>query len=93
MSQIKTIHESSAELKISVEIESSEYEKKFNDELMKLAKTVKLDGFRQGKVPVAVIKQKYEGQCHQKTISYLIDTYTQKIINEKKIRFSRYAIS
>ncbi len=85
MSQIKTIHESSAELKISVEIESSEYEKKFNDELMKLAKTVKLDGFRQGKVPVTVIRQKYEGQCHQKTISYLIDTYTQKIINEKKL--------
>ena len=35
------------------------------------------------KVPVAVIRKKYEGQCHQKTISYLIDTYTQKIINEK----------
>ena len=51
MSQLKTIEESSAELKISVEIESSEYEKIFNDELIKLAKTVKLDGFRQGKVP------------------------------------------
>ena len=85
MSQLKTIKESSAELKISVEIESSEYEKIFNDELIKLAKTVKLDGFRQGKVPVAVIRKKYEGQCNQKTISYLIDTYTQKIINEKKL--------
>ena len=57
MSQLKTIKESSAELKISVEIESSEYEKIFNDELIKLAKTVKLDGFRQGKVPVAVIRK------------------------------------
>ena len=85
MSQVKTINESSAELKVSVEIESSEYENIFNDELIKLAKTVKLDGFRKGKVPAAVIKKKYEGQCHQKTISYLIDIYTQKIINEKKL--------
>ena len=81
MSQVKIIDESSAELKISVEVESSEYEQKFEDELSKLAKTVKLDGFRQGKVPLMAIRKKYEGQCHQKTISYLIDTYTQKIIN------------
>ncbi len=85
MSQVKIIDESSAELKISVEVESSEYEQKFEDELSKLAKTVKLDGFRQGKVPLTAIRKKYEGQCHQKTISYLIDTYTQKIINEKKL--------
>ena len=88
MSQVKPLM-TPAELKISVEIESSEYQK-FDAELTKLAKTIKLDGFRQGKVPVTAIK-KYEGQCHQKTISYLIDIYTQKFINEK-IRFSRYTI-
>ena len=69
MSQLKTIKESSAELKISVEIESSEYEKIFNDELIKLAKTVKLDGFRQGKVPVAVIRKNMKDNVIKKLLA------------------------
>ena len=84
MAEVKTIKDSTSEYTVSVEVTASEYEKQFDDELSKIARTVKLDGFRQGKVPHSVIKKKFESQCHQKSISYLIDYHSQKISSEKK---------
>ena len=84
MAEVKTIKDSSSEYTVSVEVTAAEYEKQFNDELSKIAKTVKLDGFRQGKVPHSVIKKKFESQCHQKSISNLIDYHSHKISLEKK---------
>ena len=84
MAEVKTIKDSTSEYTVSVEVTAGEYEKQFDDELSKIAKTVKLDGFRQGKVPHSVIKKKFESQCHQKSISYLIDYHSNKISSEKK---------
>ena len=84
MAEVKTIKDSTSEYTVSVEVTASEYEKQFDDELSKIARTVKLDGFRQGKVPHSVIKKKFESQCHQKSISYLIDYHSNKISSEKK---------
>ena len=84
MAEVKTIKDSTSEYTVSVEVTASEYEKQFDDELSKIARTVKLDGFRQGKVPHSVIKKKFESQCHQKSISYLIDYHSHKISTEKK---------
>ncbi len=84
MTEVKTIKDSTSEYTVSVEVTASEYEKQFDDELSKIARTVKLDGFRQGKVPHSVIKKKFESQCHQKSISYLIDYHSNKISSEKK---------
>ena len=57
MAEVKTIKDSTSEYTVSVEVTASEYEKQFDDELSKIARTVKLDGFRQGKVPHSVIKK------------------------------------
>ncbi len=84
MAEVKTIKDSTSEYTVSVEVTAGEYEKQFDDELSKIAKTLKLDGFRQGKVPHSVIKKKFESQCHQKSISYLIDYHSNKISSEKK---------
>ncbi len=84
MTEVKTIKDSTSEYTVSVEVTASEYEKQFDDELSKIARSVKLDGFRQGKVPHSVIKKKFESQCHQKSISYLIDYHSNKISSEKK---------
>ena len=50
MAEVKTINDTPSEYKVSVEVTTSEYEKQFDSELSKVARTVKLDGFRQGKV-------------------------------------------
>ena len=84
MAEVKTIKDSTSEYTVSVEVTASEYEKQFDNELSKIARTAKLDGFRQGKVPHSVIKKKFESQCHQKSISNLIDYHSHKISTEKK---------
>jgi trigger factor len=85
MTEQKIINDTETELKISVVISSEEYQKQYNHELSLIAKTAKLDGFRQGKVPPSVIQKKFDGQCHQKSISYLIEFHTHKINLEKKL--------
>ena len=90
MAEVKTIKDSTSEFTVAVEVTASEYEKQFDDELSKIARTVKLDGFRQGKVPHSVIKKKFESQCHQKSISYLIDYHSHKISSEKKFELTNF---
>ena len=84
MAKISTLSETSSEYKVSVEITGDEYQERFNKELNIIAKSAKLDGFRQGKIPLTVIKKKFESQCHQKSISNLIDYHTKKISSEKE---------
>ena len=84
MAKINTLSETTCEYKVSVEITGDEYQERFDKELNIIAKSAKLDGFRQGKIPLTVIKKKFESQCHQKSISNLIDYHTKKINSEKK---------
>ena len=46
-------------IKLSVEVEEVEFAKDIDAAFRKLALEVRLPGFRPGKVPVAVIKQRY----------------------------------
>ena len=85
MTDHKIINDTDAELKVSVVVSNDEYQKEYDNELSGIAKTAKLDGFRQGKVPLSVIKKKFDGQCHQKSISNLIEFHTHKINLDKKL--------
>ena len=85
MTNHKIINDTDTEFKVSVEVSSEEYQKEYNNELLEIAKSAKLDGFRQGKVPHSVIKKKFDGQCHQKSISNLIEFHTHKINLDKKL--------
>ena len=85
MTDHKIINDTDAELKVSVVISNEEYQKEYDNELSGISKTAKLDGFRQGKVPLSVIKKKFDGQCHQKSISNLIEFHTHKINLDKKL--------
>ena len=85
MTDQNILNNTDTELKISIVIGNEEYQKQYDKELTVIAKTAKFDGFRKGKVPLSVIKKKFDAQCHQKSISNLIEFYTQKINLEKKL--------
>ena len=65
MTQLKTINDTESELVITVTVSDEENQKEYNTELSGISKTAKLDGFRQGKVPISVVKKKYDGQCQK----------------------------
>jgi trigger factor len=72
------------ELKIVVP--SSEVEAEIEDRLLELSKTVKMKGFRPGKVPLAIIRRQYRPAVLGEVIERTIQTSSQKAIEERELR-------
>ena len=58
--------------KLIVAIPNAEINAKKQEKLQKVASTMKIDGFRKGKIPLNFIQQKYGKQIHDEAISELI---------------------
>ena len=72
--------------KLTVNVETKKYEDKYQNKLNKIKSTVKLDGFRKGKVPNDVLIQKYGPSIHYEVLNEVIqETYPLEIA-EKEIK-------
>ncbi len=72
--------------KLTVNVETKKYDDKYQAKLNKIKSTVKLDGFRKGKVPNDVLIQKYGPSIHYEVLNEVIqETYPLEIA-EKKIK-------
>jgi len=72
--------------KLTVNVETKKYEDKYQAKLNKIKSTVKLDGFRKGKVPNDVLIQKYGPSIHYEVLNEVIqETYPIEIA-EKEIK-------
>ncbi|BCD67312.1 trigger factor [Nitratiruptor sp. YY09-18] len=88
-----------ANAKLDVKIAQADLEKKSEKIAKNLAKTMDLPGFRKGKVPVAIIKQRYGDKITQDAESEVLKEALDKAIEELGIersailgepRFSKY---
>ncbi len=61
-------------LKVSVPVE--QVEKAYQARLKKVAKTIKLDGFRPGKVPAHVVESRYAEGIRQEIAGELLPAFT-----------------
>jgi trigger factor len=72
--------------KLTVTVETKKYDDKYQAKLNKIRSTVKLDGFRKGKVPNDVLVQKYGPSIHYEVLNEVIqETYPLEIA-EKEIK-------
>ena len=72
--------------KLTVNVETKKYDDKYKAKLNKIRSTVKLDGFRKGKVPNDVLVQKYGPSIHYEVLNEVIqETYPLEIA-EKEIK-------
>jgi len=63
---------------------SDDIEKAIKDKVVKTAKTVKMDGFRKGKVPINLIEQRYGESIQQDVlIDFMQDHFSKTILQEK----------
>lgn len=70
--------------KLTVSVSAEQFDTAYQRRLSALAKTVKLDGFRKGKVPLKVIRQKFGPRVEQEALSDLIQrSYEQAVRKEK----------
>ena len=65
---------------------ADEINAKINEEIVKIIKTLSLPGFRPGKVPFNIAKQKYIGSITQKVLDEAINSNLKKNILDKNIQ-------
>lgn len=74
------------ERKVTVRIPSDRYESRVSDRLRELGKTVRLKGFRPGKVPARVIEQRYGAQIRNEAMSDVIGSSFQEAVRQENLR-------
>ena len=74
--------------KFKIKIPFSEVEKKMEEEFLELSKTLKLPGFRPGKIPISFVKNKYEKEVKTKVSEKLIQERGNKEFEKKGYRLA-----
>lgn len=74
------------ERRMTVQIPSERVSEAVEKKLKDLSKTVRIDGFRPGKVPLKVVQQKYGGHVRQEVIGDVIESSYQEALIQEKVR-------
>ena len=70
----------------SLSIPYQEIEDLLNNKINEIAPTVALPGFRKGKVPINLVKKKYENNLLNEILQKLVENKISSLISEKKIK-------
>ncbi|OTA18389.1 trigger factor [Xenorhabdus vietnamensis] len=71
--------------RVSITVPAADIEKAVNSELVNVAKKVRIDGFRKGKVPMKIVKQRYGASVLQDVLGDLMQRNFINAIIEQKI--------
>ncbi len=70
----------------TVVIPAQDFAGKQNAKLEEIRKEAKIQGFRPGQAPLNIIKSKYENAVKGEVLDELIQSYTEKTLEENKVR-------
>ncbi|MDA9640652.1 trigger factor [Pelagibacteraceae bacterium] len=69
-----------------VTVPSTDVEALVNTKILEIQKTIKMDGFRPGKVPTDLIKKQHGEQAHSEVLNDLINKNVSELVTENKLR-------
>ena len=72
--------------RLTVELPSDQIDRKVSGRLDELRRQVRLKGFRPGKVPLKVVRQRYGAQVRQEVLQEAMQTALQEAITEQELR-------
>jgi trigger factor len=75
------------EKQIEVNVPYEDLKPKIEDSYNKYKKTIQLEGFRKGKVPMSLIKKVFGAKIEKEVAENSVSDYLQDIIEEHKIKF------
>ncbi len=78
------------ERRVQISIPRAQIEAEVENRLKRLARTVKLHGFRPGKVPMRIVAQQYGGQVRQEVISEVGSQRINDTLREQQIKIAGY---
>ncbi|MDH3713644.1 MAG: trigger factor, partial [Gammaproteobacteria bacterium] len=73
------------ERKLTVEVPVARIDEAVTERLRSLVKTVKMDGFRPGKVPLKVVQKRYGSQVRREVMGEVIQSSFQEAVVEEKL--------
>jgi trigger factor len=77
---------SGLERRLTVGVPAERVESEVNNRLKKAAKNIRLDGFRPGKVPMKVIKQRYGAGVRQEVLGEVMSQSFYEAVNQENLR-------
>ena len=72
--------------RVTVQIPATEIQKKVDSRLQELSKQVKIKGFRPGRVPMSVVRQRYGKQVQAEVANEAMQASLQKAIRDQNLR-------
>ncbi|MET0935192.1 MAG: trigger factor family protein, partial [Luteibacter sp.] len=72
--------------KLTVKFPAERLETQVSERIAEMGRTVRLKGFRPGKVPTNVIKQRYGAQVRGEALSDLIGTTLRQAVEQEKLQ-------
>lgn len=74
------------ERKLTVQVPAETVEMEVNNRLNSMKNSVRMDGFRPGKIPLKVIRQKYSGAILQEVVGELMQSTFRDAITQESLR-------
>jgi trigger factor len=84
--QVSVENTSALERRLTVQIPAQDIQSKVDSRQRELSKQVRIKGFRPGKVPMNVIRQRYGKQVHQEIVTEAMQNGLQEAIQNESLR-------
>lgn len=84
--KIKEVKSEGLTREYEVTISAEDFDTAVEKKLKEIAKNVSMAGFRAGKVPFAMVKQKYQGNAMSEAVDDLLRDGVNEVLKEKKVR-------
>ena len=84
--QVSVENTGGLERKLTIQVPGDEIQQKVNGRLKELSKQVRIKGFRPGRVPMSVVRQRYGKQARQEIVGDAIQESLQQAISDEKLR-------
>jgi len=78
------------ERRLSMAVPAEEIEREVEQRLRKLSRSVRMDGFRPGKVPLKIVAQQYGPQVRSEVIGDAVQKGFSEVVKEKNLRVAGY---
>ena len=81
---VETLNETVTTREVKIIVGQEDFNKKYDDKLKKLSKTIKLEGFRKGRVPVGLVKKRFGKSIKAELTEDLLQETSKVYLDELK---------
>ena len=86
--QITELKKKGLEREFKIIVSSKDVSDKLNGSLLQISKDVEIEGFRKGKVPLNIVKQRFGQNALNQTLDELIRSTTNEVIKKHNLRLA-----